>query len=290
VGGDVQTMHHISDTALWVAVYRAMETARPDAIFRDPYAEQLAGERGRFIVDALPHGRDRAWTMIVRTAVFDEIILDAVGVKHAKLVLNLAAGLDTRPWRLELPSTLEWIDVDLPDILRYKTDALASARPRCGYQAIPLDLADRAKRRTLLEKVGGMASPVLVVTEGLLIYLSTDQVASLADDFRLIPAFRWWLTDIVSPALLAMLQAQGDWGESVAQANAPFKFAPSEGTRFFGPHGWSELEYRSTFEEAQRLQRLPPPPPLAPGEVAPPMPSMDEIRRFAGVVLLERSS
>jgi methyltransferase (TIGR00027 family) len=134
-------MHDISDTALWVAVYRAMETARTDAIFRDPYAEQLAGERGRFIVDAMPHGRDRAWTMIVRTAVFDEIILDAVGVKHAKLVLNLAAGLDTRPWRLELPSTLEWIDVDLPDILRYKSDALANARPRCRYQAIPLDLA-----------------------------------------------------------------------------------------------------------------------------------------------------
>jgi O-methyltransferase involved in polyketide biosynthesis len=135
-----------------------------------------------------------------------------------------------------------------------------------------------------------MASPVLVVTEGLLIYLSADQVASLANDFRSIRAFRWWVTDIASPALLAMLQAQGDWGERVAQANAPFKFAPAEGTRFFVPHGWSELQYRSTFEEAQRLQRLPPPPPLAPGEAAPPMPSMDEIRRFAGVVLLERPS
>ena len=230
-------MRDISDTALWVAVYRAMETARPDAIFRDPYADQLAGDRGRSMVDALPQGRDRAWTMIVRTAVFDDIILDVVRTKRADLVLNLAAGLDSRPWRLELPSTLEWIDVDFPAILRYKADVLANARPSCRYQAPPLDLADSSKRRALLEKVGGMASQVLVVTEGLLIYLSDDEVASLADDLSSIHSFRWWLTDLASPALLAMLQAQGDWGERLAAANAPLKFAPAAGTRFFAPHG-----------------------------------------------------
>src|SRR5712671_2833406 len=69
---------NVSDTARWVAVYRAMETARPDAIFRDPYAERLAGERGLEIVRELPSGRALAWPMIVRTAVFDEIILGAV--------------------------------------------------------------------------------------------------------------------------------------------------------------------------------------------------------------------
>ena len=43
-------IEHISDTARWVAVYRAMETARSDALFRDPFAERLAGERGQQIV------------------------------------------------------------------------------------------------------------------------------------------------------------------------------------------------------------------------------------------------
>src|SRR5437762_8222050 len=93
---------NISDTARWVAVYRAMESARPDAIFRDPFADRLAGERGHQILDAMPHGRTYAWPMIVRTAVFDEIILDAVQKRHVDLVVNLAAGLDARPWRLPL--------------------------------------------------------------------------------------------------------------------------------------------------------------------------------------------
>jgi O-methyltransferase involved in polyketide biosynthesis len=69
----------ISDTARWVAVYRAMETARPDAIFRDPFAARLAGEKGEAIVDNMKRGRAMAWAMIVRTAVFDETILDLIG-------------------------------------------------------------------------------------------------------------------------------------------------------------------------------------------------------------------
>ena len=71
-----------------------------------------------------------------------------------------------------------------------------------------------------------MASRVLVVTEGLLIYLSADQVASLADDLSSIPSFRWWLTDIASPALLAMLQAQGDLGRTGRAGKRAFQVRP----------------------------------------------------------------
>ena len=67
-------IENVSDTARWVAVYRAMETARQDAIFRDPFAARLAGEKGEAIVDSMKRGRQMAWAMIVRTAVFDEII------------------------------------------------------------------------------------------------------------------------------------------------------------------------------------------------------------------------
>ena len=47
----------VSDTALWVAIYRAMESERADAIFHDPYARRLGGERGQAIVDAMRTGK-----------------------------------------------------------------------------------------------------------------------------------------------------------------------------------------------------------------------------------------
>lgn len=96
-------IENVSDTARWVAVYRAMESARPEALFHDPFASGLAGDRGTEIVDGLKRGRSLATPMIVRTVVFDEIILDRVA-KGADLVVNLAAGLDVRPWRMRLPS------------------------------------------------------------------------------------------------------------------------------------------------------------------------------------------
>src|SRR5678815_1669336 len=118
-----------SDTALWVAVYRAMESERPDAVFVDPFARRLAGERGQQIVDAMPRGRSMAWPMIVRTAVMDEIILRCVE-QGARTVLNLAAGLDARPYRLPLPASLRWLHVDLPDMVEYFRERMAGETPR----------------------------------------------------------------------------------------------------------------------------------------------------------------
>lgn len=246
-------IENVSDTARWVAVYRAMETERRDAIFRDPHAARLAGDKGHAIVAGMKRGRAMAWAMIVRTAVFDEIILDRVRNGGCDAVLNLAAGLDTRAWRMNLPSSLRWIDVDLPGILTYKTETLKSETPVCQYEAIHLDLTDPAKRQALFAQVGAQSSRVLVVTEGLLIYLTAEQVGTLARDLHTPSSFRWWLIDIANPRLLAMMQRM--WGKSVHAGNAPFQFAPADGTRFFDPFGWEETEFRSSMEEAHRLKR-----------------------------------
>ncbi|OYV66916.1 MAG: SAM-dependent methyltransferase, partial [Gemmatimonadetes bacterium 21-71-4] len=190
---------HVSDTVRWVAVYRAMEGARPDAIFRDPFAARLAGARGHEIVDAMKQGRAMAWAMIVRTALFDELILDAVARGGIDTVVNLAAGLDARPWRMALPAALHWVDVDLPDILAYKTETLRGEAPRCRYEPVAADLTDEGTRRALFARLGAGAARALVVSEGLLVYLTEAQVGALAGDLHAQPSFAWWLIDLASP-------------------------------------------------------------------------------------------
>jgi len=278
---------NISDTARWVAVYRALETARPDAIFRDPFAERLAGERGHQIMEAMPHGRAYAWPMIVRTAVFDEIILEAVQKRQVDLVLNLAAGLDARPWRLPLPPSLRWVDVDLPGILNYKTEMLRDEKPVCRYEAVTIDLTDAQKRQALFAELGAAATRALVVTEGLLIYLAPEQVAALATDLHAQPSFEEWLIDLASPQLLQRMQRT--WGKNLESGGAPFKFAPAEGTEFFRPYGWRETLFRSNWEEAKRLKRT-----MKGfwfwnliGRLSPPK-VREGFRRFSGFVLLAR--
>jgi methyltransferase (TIGR00027 family) len=280
-------IENVSDTARWVAVYRAMESARPDALFRDPYADRLAGERGHQILDSLKHGRTYAWPMIVRTAIFDEIILDAVRTRQADLVVNLAAGLDARPWRMPLPPELHWVDVDLPGILNYKTEMLRDEKPVCRYEAVTLDLADAGARQALFARLGAGAKRAIVISEGLLIYLDPEHVAALATDLHAQASFQEWLIDLGSPELLKRMSRT--WGKSLADAGAPFKFAPAEGTDFFRPYGWREAQYRAVWEEAQRLNRtmkgvwiwnlL--------GKLMP-KEKREKMRRFSGYVLLER--
>jgi methyltransferase (TIGR00027 family) len=277
---------HVSDTARWVAMYRAMESERPDALFRDPYARRLAGEKGAEILRAR-RVRSWAWPHIVRTAIFDDLILRCVA-EGADAVLNLAAGLDARAWRLDLPPSLIWIQVDYPDMLAYVREQLAAERPRCVLHWEPADLADARQRRALLAKVGAAHRKVLVVSEGLLIYLGAEGVAALADDLHAQPSLYRWAFDIASPRLLKMMRRSH--GRQMEQANAQFLFAPAENTAFFAPHGWKELEWRGSWQEALRLKRLPWMYQLfRPLGLIQSRKRREEWNRFAGCALMERA-
>ena len=68
----------VSETACWVALHRALESERPDALFHDPYARALAGERGAQIESSVPRGTTAHFTTAVRTCLFDELILRVI--------------------------------------------------------------------------------------------------------------------------------------------------------------------------------------------------------------------
>ena len=247
------SIENISDTALWVAVYRAMETERPDAHFRDPLARKLAGKRGEEIVRTMPFGKASAAAMIVRTAVIDELILKTIP-EGIDTVVNLAAGLDTRPYRLPLPPTLRWIEVDLPALLDYKENILKDEHPVCRLHRIRLDLSQVEERQKLFREVGGSAKKVLIISEGLLVYLIREQVAALSKDLSNQESFLYWVMDLLSPVVLKLMQRW--YGKRLKEAGVRMQFAPEEGPDFFREFGWKLSEFRSLMEESRRLNRM----------------------------------
>jgi methyltransferase (TIGR00027 family) len=245
---------NVSDTARWVAVYRAWETARPRPLFRDPFAERLAGERGKQIVAHLPISRmgRNGWPLIARTKVIDDLILASVA-EGCRCVLNLAAGLDARPYRLSLPKDTVWIEADLPAILEEKERALAGEKPVCALERVGVDLADPIARRAFFDRVAAAQPRVVVITEGLVLYLDDPVVASLGRDLAARRAFQYWILDLVSPRILEDMQRT----IGVQLSRAPMKFAPPNGVAFFEALGWRAREVKSLFHEAGRFHRLP---------------------------------
>ncbi len=251
---DEPLIRDVSDTARWMAVYRARESERDDAVFRDPYARALAGERGERIANTLTFADDNAWSFLARTHLFDRFV--ARLVKHgADMIVNLAAGLDTRPYRLALPPSLRWVEVDLPDILDYKEEILGDAKPACKLERVRLDLSNEDGRRGLFADLGRRAKQIAVISEGLVIYLMPDAVAALARDLAKPPAVQHWALDLASPGLVEMLKQSA--GGVMNEAGAPFLFAPAEGPPFFSAHGWQPIEVRSLLKTAAKLGRLP---------------------------------
>lgn len=248
------SVRNISDTARWVAYFRARETEQAGALFRDPYAKRLAGDRGFEIARTLPDGNRHEWAWVARTYLFDQFLSREIR-NGADVVLNLGAGLDARPYRMDLPQGLRWIEVDLPEIIAYKQEILAEDKPKCILKRVALDLSDRNARHAVFEEVNGCGTRILIATEGLLIYFTNDEVVSLAEDLAAYTRFQNWVIDLASPGQLMLMQRST--GKQLSKAGAPFKFGPAEGPNFFKPHGWETHEVEGILKTAARFNRLP---------------------------------
>jgi methyltransferase (TIGR00027 family) len=247
-------VRNISDTARWAAVFRANETLRPDALFCDIYAARLAGTLGVDIANTLPEGNSYAWAWVARTYLFDQFICREIE-QGADMVINLAAGLDARPYRMQLPAELQWVEIDLPEILKYKEGILAGEKTTCRLERIRLDLSDCDARKPVFAELAGRARKILVLTEGLLIYLEPIQVVALAKDLAKYPQFQHWILDMHSPGLLRLMQRTT--GRQLSQVGAPFKFGPPEGPRFLEPYGWRAVDVQGLLKTAAHFKRPP---------------------------------
>ncbi len=242
----------VSDTARWVAVYRAWESSRPDALFHDPYAQRLAGERGPAIAALMPRQTRSGWPIVVRTKLIDDVISAALD-RGCDAIVNLAAGLDTRPYRMRLPAALRWCEIDLPALSEEKERLLADATPRCQLVRLRADLRDAAQRRGALRSAVGSGTRVLVLTEGLLVYLDQPSVQALSADLLAEAGIRWWTFDLASPAIVQMMSQR--MGQHLA--HAPMQFAPPTGVAYFEALGWKVLQILELAPTAARLKRLP---------------------------------
>jgi O-methyltransferase involved in polyketide biosynthesis len=120
---------------------------------------------------------------------------------------------------------------------------------------VAFDLSDRAARRDLFLRITEGRKRALVISEGLVLYLSPQDVGALAQDLADTPVVNRWTFDLVSPGLLRM--AQERLQSQLDGSGASLKFAPADGPSFFERYGWTPVEVRSLLKTAARLKRLP---------------------------------
>lgn len=183
-GVDVTGPSGVGRTAVGMARLRAAEGLRSDKLFDDPYAAPFVAAAPL----ALPAG-DRAaegtlgaafaFAGVIRTRFYDDYLTASVLADRRQVVL-MAAGLDSRAFRLAWPAGVVLYELDLPEVLRFKADVLngQDATSGCRRVAVPVDLRGSWVSALL---VAGFESgaPTAWLVEGLLIYLTHEEAVDL---------------------------------------------------------------------------------------------------------------
>jgi methyltransferase (TIGR00027 family) len=185
----------VGATATAVAARRAMASKGPNPLLDDPFAEPLVNAVGVDAFIRMMNGEielvedDPAFTprrlaegMAVRTRFFDNFFLDAAAAGIRQAVI-LAAGLDTRAYRLAWPADTVVYEIDQPRVIEFKTRTLADlgATPSAERKAVAVDLRDdwlEALRNNGFDT----NRPTAWIAEGLLGYLPPEAQDRLFDN------------------------------------------------------------------------------------------------------------
>lgn len=194
----------VGTTATMVAAARALASAEPDAIINDPFAAGLVRAVGidffTGLVDGQIHdldGADRAAevrsmvaSLAVRTRFFDEFFLAACGADAGpQQAVILAAGLDSRAYRLAWPADTAVYEVDQPQVIDFKTATMSAlgAEPTAQRRTVSTDLRDDWPNALRQAGFDG-TRPAAWSAEGLLMYLPPDAQDRLFDTITALSA------------------------------------------------------------------------------------------------------
>jgi methyltransferase (TIGR00027 family) len=224
-------------TARWTAAVRAKESARADGLFNDPWAVALAGAEGMAWIERRP--ADSAIPIVLRTRFFDDWLQHITTQNAIRQVVLMAAGLDTRAFRLRWPAQTRLFELDQPPVLQHKGQVLSSAgaQPACTRQAIEADLT--APWQEALIRAGfDPQQPSGWLLEGFLFYLPNERIVRLLDEVTGLAAPESWMGfDIINNAVLTSPLTKA-WIEMQAQSGAPWIGALDDPEEFLGARGW----------------------------------------------------
>lgn len=220
-----------------MAAIRARESALTDGLFVDPYADKLAGEEGR---RALAAAIDRAGEqstvqIVVRTRFWDEALLRAT--RSTRQVVILAAGMDSRAYRLPWPDGTTVFELDQPRVIATKDEVLGADEPSCRRVAIACDLVDDWP--AALRAAGfNSAEPTVWLLEGLLQYLDAHAVHLLFDRVAAMSApGSVLLYDVVGQSLLTS-PSMAPLLRAMAEQGSPWLFGSDQPGDLAEQRGW----------------------------------------------------
>ena len=237
MSGKTKASHSLGATARWTAAVRARETQRDDRLFNDLWAGALAGREGEAWVERWSAGD--VLPIVLRTRFFDDFLLRTTADRAIRQIVLMAAGLDTRAFRLNWPEKTRLFELDRPEVLNHKERILRSARaePSCERKILKIDLTG-PWMPTLIDTGFHPLQPSAWLLEGFLYYLSNQSLSRLLDEITCLAAPGSWIGfDIINSAVLTSPWTL-PWVQMQERCGAPWIGSVDEPEELLATRGW----------------------------------------------------
>lgn len=251
----------VGATALFVAAARALEAQKPDPLASDPYAgvfcRAVGGEWADVVDGKLPDHQLRTSDFGAhfvnfqgaRTRYFDNYFRRAAEAGVRQIVL-LAAGLDSRAYRLAWPAGTTIFELDRPQVLDFKREVLTrhGAKPNAERREVAVDLRDDWPQ-ALRDNGFDAAKPSAWLVEGLIFYLPADAQQQLFSGIDALagPGSHVAIEDrvLLDPGEFAARieeeRAAAAQGEERLFYRLVYNEQHAPADEWFGEHGWSAV-------------------------------------------------
>jgi len=254
-------------TAWWTAAARARESQRDDRLFLDPWAAILASQEGidEFDRTTAHQGTGTGDLQAISTRFFDDFLLRVAAAHAVRQVVLVAAGLDTRAFRLSWPPQTRLFELDQPQVLAYKERALTllGAIPSCEWRIVGVDLTARWDE-ALCEAGFDPRQRSVWLLEGFLYFLPEQAVLHLLDRITALAASDSWLgLDVVNSDMLTSAETRY-WIETLAAIGVPWLFVSDQPEKLLAKYGWTAAVTQPGEQEADFGRR---PYPITPRSV-----------------------
>ena len=247
-------------TALGNAAARATETQRADRLFSDDLAQHFVAAAGSTIpLRPAPETSSQSKgntfgsdmmamigdVIVIKTRFFDEYFR-RVCAAGCRQVVVLAAGLDTRAFRLDWPAGVRLFEVDLPDVLEFKEQVLLDQAARAACERIVVHADFRDDWSIALRNAGfDIRHPTAWLAEGTMGFLTTAECDRLLEEVNLLSSPSSWFSldhthdgSVATPRLQPLLEGTG------ISLDEMIKGGPAEPTdRWLVRHGWLPTTY-----------------------------------------------
>lgn len=214
--GSEAALNSVSETMLQTLYARAKESQKPKHKIYDAKAIETVRQ-----LDYDFSAADKDVTMstgvIARTILLDRMVAAWLDKHPDAVVVNLASGMDTRFYRIATGTVRRWYNVDLPDAMAVRERYLCDEERVCNIAASAMD-------KKWADEVGDTGGEVLVIAEGLSMYLSEADIrqifAIIAGRFEQATVF----FEILNPKFV-----HKDIEQSISKSGAVFTFGASSG-------------------------------------------------------------